>query len=66
MGYYSVVNLFTMVLEKKKPTLIREITSGACDTLNINKGAILQCITVLLQYILQGNYTNVIAKYRSY
>lgn len=39
-------------------------TSGACDALNINKGAILQCITVLLRFILQD--TDVIAEYRVY
>lgn len=52
LGHYSVLNILYPAIRKNEHTH-SGITSGACDALNINKGAIPQCTTELLQYILQ-------------
>lgn len=64
MGYYSVLNLFMEVLGGETRSL--GDYKGACDTLNINKGATPQHITVLLLYSAIGKEPGVIAVHSAY
>lgn len=57
MGYYSMLNLFIEVLGGHSLGDYK----GACDTLNINKGATPQHITVLLLYSEIGKEPGVVA-----